>query len=68
MEKNLHIYIYIYKYKNKKYKNIHIYIYIYIYIPGCCLRGQNMLKYVNLRGRKIKGDKKVSHFLLESFF
>ena len=30
-----------------------------IYMPGCCLREQNMLKYVRLRERKIKGDKKV---------
>ena len=40
---------------------IYIYIYIYnIYMSGCCLRGQNMVKEVSLRGRKIKGNKKVS--------
>ena len=37
-------------------------------MPGCCLRGQNMLKQVSLRGRKIKGDKKVSPLIFEAFF
>ena len=27
-------------------------------MPGCCLREQNMLKYVRLRERKTKGTKK----------
>ena len=44
-----------------------MYIYIYIYMPGCGLRGQNMLKYVSLRGRKIKGGKKVSPLIFEAF-
>ena len=37
-------------------------------MSGCCLRGQNLLKLVSLRGRKIKGDKKVSPLIFEAFF
>ena len=39
----------------------------HIYMPGCCLRGQNMLKQVCLRGRKIKGHKKASPLIFEAF-
>ena len=37
-------------------------------MPECCLRGQNMLKQLSLRGGKIKWDKKVSLIIAEAFF